>query len=203
MQMYKVFFKDRVFLLSDDHSLLEKNSDSYLFSSEKKLHKLIRNFENDEKTEKVTVIHHDISVLFSCFSNAFVNITAAGGLVTKDKSFLAIKRFGLWDLPKGHVEPNEDIKTAAIREVEEECGISSPEIVKELEPTFHTYQLEEKKILKKTYWYKMTYEGHENLTPQKSEDILEAVWMDFSNKDNFKKNTYNTLKDLLNEIKEN
>lgn len=201
--MYKVFFKDRVFLLSDDSSLLEKNDNSFVFSSEKELHDMILKFENNEKTKMIVVIHHDISELFISFSNAFVNIAAAGGLVTKDKSFLAIKRFGLWDLPKGHVEANEDIETAAVREVEEECGISNPEIVKELTPTFHTYQLGDKKILKKTYWYKMNYSGEENLTPQTEEDIEEAVWMKFSDKNSFKENTYDTLKDLLKEIKDN
>lgn len=203
MQMYKVFFKDKVFLLSDDRSLLEKNTNSHVFSSEKDLHDMIEKFEECDNTEMVTVIHDNISELFSSFSNAFVNVPAAGGLVTKGNSFLTIKRFGLWDLPKGHVESGEDIKTAAIREVEEECGITNPEIVKELTPTFHTYQLGDKKILKKTYWYKMSYTGDENLVPQRSEDIDNAIWMDFSDKNIFSENTYNTLKDLLNEIKEN
>lgn len=201
--MYKVFFKDRLFLLSDDSSLLEKNNNSFIFSSEKELHNMIWEFENNEKTKIIVVVHHDISELFMSFSNAFVNIAAAGGLVTKNKSFLAIKRFGVWDLPKGHVEPNEDIETAAVREVEEECGISNPEIEKELAPTFHTYKLGDKKILKKTYWYRMNYKGEENLTPQTEEDIEEAVWMKFADKNRFKSNTYDTLKDLLMEIKDN
>lgn len=201
--MYKVFFKDRVFLLSDDASLLKKNDNSFLFSSEKELHSLIRKFESNESNKMITVVNNDINTLLEAFSNAFVNIAAAGGLVTKDKNFLAIKRFGLWDLPKGHVEENEDIAIAAIREVEEECGITSPEIVKELDPTFHTYILGDKKILKKTYWYKMSYKGNEIPYPQEEEGIEEAVWMDFSEKDNFKENTYETLKDLLQEISEN
>lgn len=201
--MYKVFFKDRVFLLSDDVSLLEKSSNSFSFSSEKELHNLISEFENNEDNKMIIVVYKDINRLFTAFSSAFINIAAAGGLVTKDSSFLAIKRFGLWDLPKGHVEENEKIDIAAVREVEEECGISNPEIVKELEPTFHTYMLEGKKILKKTYWYKMSYQGDEIPYPQEEEGIEEAKWMHFSEKSSFKENTYETLKDLLDEISEN
>ncbi len=200
MQMYKVFFKDRVFLLSDDVSLLDKNDNSFLFVSESELHYLIRKFESSENIKTTTVVYNDLNTLFNAFSSAFVNISAAGGLVIKGKYFLAIKRFGIWDLPKGHIEENENIKIAAIREVEEECGITKPEIVQKLKSTFHTYTLEETKILKKTYWYKMVYRGDEVPFPQKEEDIEEAIWIHFSEKHNFIANTYETIKDLLNEI---
>ena len=37
-----------------------------------------------------------------------------------------------WSLPKGHIEPGEDALTAAKREIKEESGITSLNLVKEL-----------------------------------------------------------------------
>jgi len=60
-----------------------------------------------------------------------VDETSAGGLVVDHELSIAavigrLDRRGrlLWSLPKGHVEPGETAEQAAIREVEEETGIS-------------------------------------------------------------------------------
>lgn len=37
-----------------------------------------------------------------------------------------------WSLPKGHIDPGEDARTAAAREIAEEAGITQLEFVKEL-----------------------------------------------------------------------
>ena len=34
-----------------------------------------------------------------------------------------IQRLGDWDLPKGKVEKREGVEAAAVREVQEECGL--------------------------------------------------------------------------------
>ena len=94
-----------------------------------------------------------------------------------DNRMLAILRLGKWDLPKGHVEYNETIKSAAIREVEEECGISNPEIEEELVSTYHTYWIKKRWMLKRTYWFRMKYKGKETLVAQTDEDIEKAMWL--------------------------
>ena len=54
----------------------------------------------------------------------YLEVNAAGGLVTNSRGeFLLIRRSGLWDLPKGHQEPGEDLEKTALREVEEETGL--------------------------------------------------------------------------------
>ena len=53
----------------------------------------------------------------------FKVIRAAGGVVDKEGKTLLIHRNGLWDLPKGKMERNEDIRSCALREVEEETGV--------------------------------------------------------------------------------
>ncbi|MDB4195885.1 NUDIX domain-containing protein, partial [Flavobacteriales bacterium] len=56
-------------------------------------------------------------------------VEAGGGLVVNEKDeVLFIFRKGKWDIPKGKLEKREKIKHGAIREVEEECGITDPKI---------------------------------------------------------------------------
>ncbi len=53
-------------------------------------------------------------------------IHAAGGVVVGDDGRIAIvhrPRHGDWSLPKGKLDPGEDSQTAALREVQEECGL--------------------------------------------------------------------------------
>ena len=52
---------------------------------------------------------------------------------------LAGERLGVWDLPKGKVEKSEDIEQAAVREVQEECGLVDVRLVAPLTSTWHTY----------------------------------------------------------------
>ena len=87
-----------------------------------------------------------------------------------------IFRNGCWDLPKGKLEPAEDFKTAALREVQEECGLDNQlKISKLLHVSFHTYIQNSKSILKRTHWYKMNYYGQNKLKPQKENYIFGCV----------------------------
>ena len=106
-------------------------------------------------------------------------IEAAGGLVYNDKNQLRmIFRNGRWDLPKGKLEVGENIEQCAMREVEEECGVSGLIITQQLQETYHTYEINGQKILKRTYWFEMKSSFKGNLTPQNKEGITVAVWVD-------------------------
>ena len=53
-------------------------------------------------------------------------ILAAGGVVVDDAGRVAVvhrPRHGDWSLPKGKLDPGEDFAAAALREVQEECGL--------------------------------------------------------------------------------
>lgn len=63
-----------------------------------------------------------------------IETRSAGGVVlNKDGEVLVVSQHGRsWSLPKGHIEENEDVLTAAKREIKEESGVSSLEQIREL-----------------------------------------------------------------------
>ena len=131
----------------------------------------------------------------------FKGIKAAGGLViNSNKEVLLIKRLGKWDLPKGKLESGESHRNAAIREVEEECGINGVSITQPLNTTFHIYNLNQTWVLKTCYWFAMTYHNHETLSPQIEEDITEAKWVNYKNLNIDELDTYPTLAEVLHQL---
>ena len=135
---------------------------------------------------------------FNSFFKHFQFIQAAGGVVQNQKNeILLIYRNGCWDLPKGKVEKGENISEAAIREVEEECGLVGPEITDELSSTYHTYERNGKSVLKKTNWYIMRYEKKHALVPQIEEGITKACWIKKNELNSFINNTYASIASVL------
>lgn len=129
-------------------------------------------------------------------------IKAAGGLVQNEAgNYLFIHRLGKWDLPKGKLDPREKTKSAAIREVEEECGVQVYPDVQKLTKTYHLYHYKGKLAIKRTTWYAMRVAGNPDLTPQLEEDITEARW--FSPGENLMpvlENTYKMVAGLIYEF---
>ncbi|HKK40464.1 MAG TPA: NUDIX domain-containing protein, partial [Cryomorphaceae bacterium] len=110
----------------------------------------------------------------------FREIDAAGGLVhNENNEHLLIYRKGKWDLPKGKLDEGETPQQGALREVEEECGISDLKLGEELAPSYHIYELNGVRILKKTYWFEMT-SAQQEFTPETEEDIEKVVWVDLN-----------------------
>lgn len=125
----------------------------------------------------INVICEDLEKDMAIFFKDHKAISAAGGIVEREEELLFIRRHGLWDLPKGKIEKGESIEEAAIREVEEECGIQGITIKEELIETYHTYEVGKKKFLKRTHWFAMNYEGPKETIPQLEEGITEATWV--------------------------
>jgi 8-oxo-dGTP pyrophosphatase MutT (NUDIX family) len=166
--------------------------------NEIQLASILEVFRNVREIKNVFFIHDDPEKVFQEFQTFFRKVEAAGGLVTTENNrFLVIKRKGKWDLPKGKMEPGEEPKTCALREVKEECGINTPEIDDLLQITYHSYTLDGILILKKTYWYRMTYRGDEKLQPQKKEDITDVRWMKPEEVETVSQNTYGSIMDVL------
>jgi len=136
---------------------------------------------------------------FEKFTTNFDLIVAAGGKVTNNEGkTLFIFRLGKWDLPKGKVEKKESVEQAAIREVEEECGISQLTILNHIKDTYHIYELNNKLVLKQSIWYEMKTTDSAKLVPQTEENITDARWMTTKEIENIVlKNTYPSIKEVL------
>ncbi|MCH7639628.1 MAG: NUDIX hydrolase [Bacteroidetes bacterium] len=112
-------------------------------------------------------------------------VEAAGGYVIRrtpkgNLKVLTIFRRGVWDLPKGKLDPGETPETGAIREVSEEVGIKKKSItlLQPLGVSLHGYILPRKMrfAVKTTHWYAMETTQTE-FTPQKKEGIEAVEWM--------------------------
>lgn len=140
----------------------------------------------------------DPKAMFKKLKAQCVMIKAAGGLVQSAKgNYLFIFRNKKWDLPKGKVEKGEKMKEAALREVEEECGVKILTNDDKLCKTYHIYELGGKVVLKKTNWYSMTVKGQPKLIPQKEEGITKAEWYGKEELTPLLSNTYQLITDVL------
>lgn len=141
----------------------------------------------------------DVKSTFIQIKDSVRVIEAAGGLVKNEENkYLFIKRNGKWDLPKGKLEPNEKKKAAAVREVEEECGIRIKTLGKKLLKTYHVYEIKGKVVLKVSHWYAMEAKSKQKLVPQIEEGITAVKWFDKSKWNVIRSNTYANILDVIN-----
>jgi 8-oxo-dGTP pyrophosphatase MutT (NUDIX family) len=160
--------------------------------------KLLVFFQSTSNVDNLYIIGPDVKEMYKEFCKHFELIDAAGGLVQNaDSEVLLIKRNDLWDLPKGKAIEGETPEFTALREVAEECGISKIEIENPLIKTYHTYQEDNKNILKRTSWYKMIFSGDEQTTPQLIENITEVRWVNVVELPVYIENTYSSIRDVF------
>jgi 8-oxo-dGTP pyrophosphatase MutT (NUDIX family) len=132
------------------------------------------------------------------FMRDYKLIKAAGGVVTDDEArVLLIFRKGKWDLPKGKAEEHEPLELCANREVIEETGLQELLLRKPLAITYHTYKEKGKDILKETHWFLFDAPGKQQVQPQLEEDILKVEWVEREKIEDYKRNTYLLIKDVL------
>ena len=194
--MYKVFINQNGL----NFNVIPENSTEANSAPEPTKEQLLQLFDslNSNAVGNVNLALAEPEKTWTNFTSLFTIIEAAGGIVVNPKGeVLFIKRLGKWDLPKGKIESNESIEAAAAREVEEECGITGVIVKEFLKHTYHTYILDGKSILKKTHWFIMLHNGEEDLTPQLEEDITEVVWKEAEHWPELFKNTYPSIKYLL------
>jgi 8-oxo-dGTP pyrophosphatase MutT (NUDIX family) len=80
----------------------------------------------------------------------------------------------IWSLPKGHIEPNETVEDAAVREVEEETGVRAA-IVTKLDAIRYWFYANRAKHSKVVHFFLMRYVSGQP-TPQAGE-VDEARWV--------------------------
>ena len=146
------------------------------------------------------IILGDVSSSLERIKKQFTVIQASGGLVySNDNKILLIFRRGKWDLPKGKLDEGEDLVTCALREVEEETGLSDLKYEQSLCITYHTYYEKEQHILKESHWHLMKGNDQEKLVPQTDEDIEKCMWVTIENLAPYLENAPASIIDVLTE----
>lgn len=160
------------------------------------LHEIVK-----EEFHAGVLLHEDLDKLVKKFVKHFKLIEAAGGIVQNEKNqLLFIYRLDKWDLPKGKIEKGEGIETAALREIEEETGLTHLTIKNKIGETYHTYNAFGKHFFKITHWFNVACSSNQILVPQTTENIEEIKW--FAKKDLpiALANTYPSIKDILHQF---
>ena len=163
---------------------------------------MIELFEISTTLSHIYIPTDDIEDTYRKVCAEFLEVNAGGGLVENRRGdFLLISRNGLWDLPKGHQDPGEEISVTALREVQEETGIEELILKDLICITDHCYKRDGIWHLKHTWWYAMLDNKPIDLTPQREEDISKAAWVAKSSLPPFLQNTYPSIVEVFREAK--
>ena len=194
--MYRLFCNNRCLtannfcenLLSLDNKCV-KNCDDLVA--------IIKRWLDDDTAENLDLGDVDGEDIAFAIKIIFRQAPASGGVVIIDNQFVAIERNGIPDLPKGHIEIGESPEVAALREVEEETGITDLEIINELPATWHCYLLNNQWTIKKTSWYLMRTKSGMKSIPQTEEGITKVYLVDKEHLNDFEEKTFASLRTLV------
>jgi 8-oxo-dGTP pyrophosphatase MutT (NUDIX family) len=190
--MFTVFINNNPIYLTDSLAYTDQNN--FFKFDDVDLLGSINRLESNEIND-LYLYDDNIQLLFEKFTKNFRIIEAAGGIVkNSNDELLFIFRNGLWDFPKGKIEKNESIKEAALREVEEECGIRQLKLDKLIDKTYHIYKVNNQYIFKISYWFLMFSDYLEELSPQFEEGITKAEWISEQNLTKVLVNTFANIK---------
>jgi ADP-ribose pyrophosphatase YjhB (NUDIX family) len=202
--MHRIYIGKRsiVICTPDDTALSDPNAVEYHTGVKPDIHALVGLFEASDTLGRVFIPSCDPEAEYRRVCAEFKEVNAAGGLVSNRRGdYLLISRNGLWDLPKGHQEPGEDIRVTAMREVQEETGVMQLELRDLICVTDHCYRRDGIWHLKHTWWYDMLYTDPVDLTPQREEDISKAAWVARSSLPPYLKDTYPSIAEVFREAR--
>lgn len=202
--MRKIYFEKRCIIICppDEQALSDPNAILYNIGTSVDIHSLVGMFETSDSLLKVYIPTDDPEETYLRICSEFAEVNAGGGLVSNRRGdYLLISRNGLWDLPKGHQDPGEEISVTALREVSEETGIDQLMLRDLICVTDHCYRRDGKWHLKHTWWYDMLYTDPTDLTPQTEEDISKAAWVAKSSLPPYLRNTYPSILEVFREAK--
>lgn len=193
--MHKIFVGDKPIILTtkakDKKGVKNYNLKTVI------LRNVIRKL-NNSSIKEARLVHKNEEKLLKKFLKKAPNVIAGGGKVYNDKGkVLFIFRNGKWDLPKGKIEKKESIEETAIREVEEETGVTGLKITKPLETTYHIFKRRGRYRIKITYWFEMKTSFDGKLYPQEKEGITKVKWLGKKKIEKAMENSYANIKILI------
>ena len=202
--MRKIYIENRSIIIcaEDDQVLADPNAIRFTVGNIGGLEEMIEMFEVSDTLLRIFIPTNDIEGTYAKICAEFLEVNAGGGLVENRRGdYLLINRNGLWDLPKGHQDPGEEINVTALREVQEETGIEELSLQELICITDHCYKRDNIWHLKHTWWYRMIDDKPIDLTPQKEEDISKVAWVAKSSLPPFLQNTYPSIVEVFREAK--
>lgn len=193
--MHRIFVNHKPIILTTVVSK-ESNFKNYLLSTVN-IGKIIKDL-NSTSLKEVRLIGKKEDNLLNKFLKKLPNVIAGGGKVLNDEGeILFIFRNGKWDLPKGKAETKESIENAAIREVEEETGVTGLSITKPIETTYHIFKRNGKHKIKITYWFEMKTSYKGKLIPEEKEGITKVAWLNQIESLKALENSYANIRSLI------
>jgi len=148
----------------------------------------------------VTMATREKSEVEEKIKSIYKVIKAAGGVVVKDGKWLFMYRRKKWDLPKGKLDKGENSRDAAIREIEEETGVKAV-IRDRICTTWHTYSLNNNRILKRTKWYVLECIDDSRMSPQAEEQIEKLSWLTQAESKAILVNSYSSIRFVVDSFK--
>ncbi|MCL5407267.1 MAG: NUDIX domain-containing protein [Patescibacteria group bacterium] len=108
---------------------------------------------------------------------------SAGGIVYKKegeeiKFALICDSFDKWTFPKGKIEKKEKPEIAALREIEEEIGISNLKIIESLGKIDYWFRKDD--LIHKFVYFYLVEAPPEAVLKHQVEEISDAEWFDFN-----------------------
>ena len=214
--MKKIFINTNIVYLSSfsqvksftqELNKLQKSAIVFHFTTKKKLLEKLVTIEDSMNEEVVLFIYEKEDVLEKAFFSLYSPIVAAGGAVFNEQGkLLMIFRKNKWDLPKGKMDKGESVRKTALREIREETGIGNLKIVAPVkflggkqDCTYHTYLLKGKRVMKSTYWFKMSSTDTKKLIPQEEEGIQKVEWCSRKQVDVHLHNSFHSIEEVVGE----
>jgi len=200
---FKIYFNDKPLFLCDEMTPEIKtyahHDDAVLIDEFS--HHAVNAMIHEMRQPKIHAgifLHTNLEELRKAFWKKFLLIKAGGGLVRNSVGrYLFMLRRGVWDLPKGKLDPGETIEQCAVREVGEETGLLGVRLDAPLLITYHTYDESGKHILKETHWFRMSVTDISGLEPQQEEQITELRWVGPGEFDEVLHHTFPSIRDVI------
>jgi 8-oxo-dGTP pyrophosphatase MutT (NUDIX family) len=195
-QKYRIYVNEKVILLTE--SIPQQKQHYEKLEADIFDLRMLYTWVLAHQSDFFYVLCGDAKAFLKAITRRVVLIEAAGGLVKNENGeYLFIYRHDKWDLPKGKIEKQERVKEAAVREVEEECGIKVSAPGKKICKTYHAYTSRGEVVLKKTHWFDMQCKGQNKLSPQKEEGITDVRWFKKEHVEPIIGNTFPSIIDVL------
>jgi 8-oxo-dGTP pyrophosphatase MutT (NUDIX family) len=108
-----------------------------------------------------------------------VRYDAAGGVVARDGRVLVLRRPTRDEvrLPKGHIDPGESARQAALRETREESGYQVLEILDDLGAQWVAFDDQGQHVIRRERYFLMSLDGCADQQPSDGEEQFEPLWL--------------------------